>query len=116
LAGEVKVKEKIHSVRYERGDITLKQVAKAVFASARGRFGEALSYLQGEGMLVARDADGKLVAGIGGGDDMEIIVSQDQAREPVKETPRPPVISDDALVLQQPMTVRSSPLSLKKSP
>lgn len=111
--------EKIRSVTYEEDekDISLKDIAKALFAALRGRFGEARSYLHSEGKLVARDANGDLVFGVGGGSKMTIFVKPEKpAPEPPKEEPKPPAISDDALVLQQPMAVRSRPLSLKKTP
>lgn len=109
----------IHSVSLEQRELTLDDFKKAAKAALRGRFREAKSCLSGEPKLVARDAKGDPVFAISGGREMTIITKHGA---PVKtdpapsEMPEPPVISDDALVLQQPVTVRRSPLSLKKSP
>ncbi|TAL39836.1 MAG: hypothetical protein EPN97_01690 [Alphaproteobacteria bacterium] len=108
----------IHSVSLEQRELTLNDFAKAAKAALRGRFREAKSCLSGESKLVARDANGNPVFAISGGREMSIVTKHSAPAKPdpaPPETPSPPVISDEALVLQQPMTVRRNPLSLKKS-
>lgn len=109
----------IYSVSLEQRELTLSDFAKAAKAALRGRFREAKGCLSGEPKLVARDANGNPVFAISGGRKMTIVTKSDPPEKkepPPPELPKPPVISDDALVLQQPLTVRSSPLSLKKAP
>lgn len=109
----------IHSVSLEQRELTREDFAKAFKAAIRGRFREAKSHLSGDLKLVARDANGDPVFAISGGREMTIITKNSKAETaapPPPELPKSPVISDDALTLQVPMTIRRSPLSLKRTP
>ncbi len=69
---------KIHSVTLEQTQPSFPVFLKAAFAYATGRADRARSILRGDQRLVAKDADGQLVFGIGGGVSMTVFTGNDK--------------------------------------